>query len=493
MTQPAAVAETHISYVFFTADKAFKFKKPVRTPFLDFSTVAARRRAARREVELNRRLAPDVYDGVVDLVGEDGAVFDHMVMMRRLPADRRLSVLATSADPTVVEELDRVADALARFHQRAKRSDRISAEGTSAAFIRRWDTNTHELRAVAPTLVSARLVEEVHTLAHRFLAGRTPLFHDRVTGGRVVDGHGDLLADDVFCLLDGPRLLDCLEFDDALRYGDGLADAAFLAMDLERLGRPDLALHFLHAYRRAAHDEWPDSLTDHYVAYRAQVRAKVACLAGDAALADQLLRLCRSHLQFARVRIVLVGGPPGTGKSTLAAGLGRAMGWPVIRTDVVRKEMAGVPVGECAGVGLGEAFYRPDTTDAVYREALERAAVLATHGRSVIIDATWSADRHRAVARRMADAVAADLVELQCRLDPATAAARIHRRRAEGPDASDADEAVAAALRAAADPWPQATAVDTSGTPEEAVWDAARAVEVDSVIATTEAFEGVTP
>lgn len=477
MTAHGAVAETHISYVFFTADKAFKLKKPVRTPFLDFSTVAARRRATHREVKLNRRLAPDVYDGVIELRAEDGTVLDHMVMMRRLPADRRLSTLATSGDPAAATALDQVASVLARFHESADRSPVIAAEGTSSAYIRRWDANTDELRAFTNTLVSGRLVEEVHALAHRFLAGRTPLFHSRVAAGRVVDGHGDLLADDVFCLPDGPRLLDCLEFDDALRYGDGLADAAFLAMDLERLGRPDLALHFLDAYRRAAGDEWPAALSDHYIAYRAQVRAKVACLAGDADQAQLLLRVCRSHLRYGQVRIVLVGGAPGTGKSTLAAGLGRAMDWPVIRTDVVRKELAGLSIGECAGVGLGEAFYRPETTDAVYRETIERAAVRATHGQSVIIDATWSADRHRAMARQMADAVAADLVELGCQLDPARAAARIGRRRAEGTDASDADEAVAVALRAAADPWPEATTIDTSGTPDEVVWAAARAVE----------------
>src|SRR5205823_6674852 len=136
---------------------------------------------------------------------------------------------------------------------------------------RRWATNTMELRALVDEPRKLAMITEIDRLAARYLAGRAALFDERIAAGKAVDGHGDLLADDVFCLGDGPRLLDCLEFDDALRYGDGLADAAFLAMDLARLDRPDLARAFLAAYATAADDDWPSSLADHHVAYRAQV------------------------------------------------------------------------------------------------------------------------------------------------------------------------------------------------------------------------------
>ena len=140
--------------------------------------------------------------------------------------------------------------------------------------------------------------------------------------GRARDGHGDLLADDIFLLDDGPRVLDCLEFDDALRLDDVLADVAFLAMDLERLGRPDLAERFLAAYRAASGDTWPSSLAHHHIAYRAQVRAKVSAIRAEQGVPDSadkaqaLLRLALAHLEAGRVRLVLVGGLPGTGKST---------------------------------------------------------------------------------------------------------------------------------------------------------------------------------
>lgn len=150
------------------------------------------------------------------------------------------------------------------------------------------------------------------------------MFAERIRAGRVVDGHGDLLADDIFCLDDGVRILDCLEFDDRLRWLDGLDDACFLAMDLERLGLPDLARRFTSWYAEYSGDPAPESLRHHYVAYRAFVRAKVACLrarAGDgqaAAEAWQLAGMTLGHLRAGAVSLVLVGGLPGTGKTTLA-------------------------------------------------------------------------------------------------------------------------------------------------------------------------------
>src|SRR5207248_5092618 len=168
----------------------------------------------------------------------------------------------------------------------------------------------------------------------------------RIALGAVRDGHGDLQAEDIFCLDDGPRILDCIEFDDRLRHVDVLADVAFLAMDLERLGAPEAAATFLARYREFARESYPPSLAHHYIAARAHVRCKVACLRhrqgddGGADAARGLLDLTARHLEAARVRLVLVGGLPGTGKSTVAAALADATGWVVLRSDEVRKDVA---------------------------------------------------------------------------------------------------------------------------------------------------------
>ena len=323
------------------------------------------------------------------------------------------------------------------------------------------------------------ILDAVAADATRYLAGRTALFRERIARGRIRDGHGDLLADDVFCLADGPRVLDCLEFDDALRYGDVLADLAFLAMDLERLGRADLARRLLDRYASAADDRWPSSLADLYIAYRALVRTKVACLrvdddpaAGDAA--RSLLDLAARHLARGRVRLVLVGGPPATGKSTLANAIAAHSGWTVLRSDEIRKQLAGIAPTTSAAAARDEGLYTRDWTDRTYAALLDAAAERLRHGQSVILDASWPDEGRRAPARRVAEATASELTALVCRVDPATAVVRAARRAELGSDASDAGPALAAQLRARFEPWPGAIPIETDDAPDALARDVGR-------------------
>ncbi|HUF32424.1 MAG TPA: AAA family ATPase [Acidimicrobiales bacterium] len=469
-----AVAETHSGVVFLLGDRAYKLKKPLDLGFLDFTTREARQAVCRREVELNRRLAPDVYLGVADVTGTSGELCDHLVVMRRMPSSRRLSTLVT-AGVDVDDQVDAVARTMASFHGRAERCPAADAAAAAAAAAGRWAANTAVLRKEAGRLVPAEDVERVDALAARYLAGRSELFEQRVLAGRACDGHGDLLADDIFCLDDGPRILDCIEFDDELRYGDGLADVAFLAMDLEHLGRPDLGTRLLEVYRAAAGDEWPASLAHHHIAYRAQVRAKVATIRagqggeGAGEEAERRLTLARRHLEAARVRLVLVGGLPGTGKSTLAAGIGRALGAVVLRTDEVRKELAGLPATQPAGAAYGEGIYRAEHTAAAYREALARAGSALRSGETVVLDASWSQARHRGWARETGAGTNSDVVELRCDAPVEVTSARLLARARQGGDASDADPAIGAAMASDRDPWPEATTVDTAADPRAAL------------------------
>lgn len=229
-----------------------------------------------------------------------------------------------------------------------------------------------------------------------------------------------------------------------------------------------------------AGDHWPPSLADHHIAYRAQVRAKVAAIradqgvAGAAEQARALLVMARRHLEAARVRLVLVGGLPGTGKSTVAAALGEQAGWEVLRSDVVRKELAGLDPQASGAAAFGTGIYTREATDATYRALLERARPLLERGRTVVLDASWTDAEHRRWAEALAAATTSDLIELRCVAPAEVAAGRIRARAAAGRDPSDADEAVAAAMAASADPWPSAIELDTT-PPVEEVAGAARA------------------
>jgi aminoglycoside phosphotransferase family enzyme/predicted kinase len=468
--EPDTVVETHVSWVHMIGHRVYKQKKPIQTGFLDFSTDSARRAACEEEVRLGRRLAPDVYLGTERWNGAVGGA-DWVVVMRRMPADRRLSTLVATRQP-IGESLREIAHRVATLHLSSTRSNDADRAASSLATLARWEANLTQMVEYAQLLATPGAATEVVDLARRYVAGRGPLFAERIAHGRAVDGHGDLLANDIFLLPDGPRILDAIEFDRNLRIGDGLADVAFLAMDLERLGRADLTERLLEFYAEFAADRWPTSLAHHYLAYRAQVRAKVACLRAaqqdqpTAPEADALLDLARTHLMAGAVMLTLVGGAPATGKSTIAAELSDSGGAVVLRSDEIRKELAGIPAGRSAAAALTTGIYSATMSSLTYGTLLRRARSLLERGENVIVDATWSDPVWRDEARRLATVVHADLVELHCVVPMDTA---MQRAAARIGDASDAGPDIARVLAARFAPWPEARLVDTRGPRDDSV------------------------
>jgi aminoglycoside phosphotransferase family enzyme/predicted kinase len=485
---PDGVVETHVSRLVFLGERVYKIKKPVRFAFLDFSTVEARAEACMREVQLNRRLSPDVYLGVLDVVGSDGRAVEHMVEMRRMPPERRLATLVLQDAPDVADAVRAVAHRVAAFHAAAARGSAIDDDATHRAVEAAWVENIDEVTPFAvgdDPVFEAAVLDDVRRLVVTWLDGREAVFDERLAGGHAVDGHGDILAEDVFCLADGPRILDCIEFNDHLRHVDVWNDVAFLAMDLERLGRPDLATLLTDTYRELSADSAPPGLVDVFIAYRALVRAKVAALRSrqtdgverDGSVEEARARLeqCHRHLRAAEVRLVLVGGLPGVGKSTLAAALADELDATVLSSDPTRRELLGIPVGSSAAADYREAAYDDDVTDATYGALLARAAIVLGRGGTVVLDASWVDAGRRAAARGVAGAAGAVLVELECTCPVDVATARMAARAEAGGLASDADAEVAARMAADADPWPEAHVIDTGGPLADAL-DGALAV-----------------
>jgi len=277
------VVETHMSWVFLTDAHAYKLKKPVRNTVLDFSSVALRQRNCEEEVRLNRRLAPDVYLGVVALTAEaDGALalggrgqaVDWLVRMHRLAArDMLEAVIAEGRAGAEEGSVRAAARHLATFYLEA-RPEPISAAAHCALLVDGCRGDLRELSRARYGLPR----EKVTALAEaqlRFLATCAAVFERRVNADHIVDGHGDLRPEHI-CLHPVPAIIDCLEFAKELRILDPADELAFLSLECERLGEPRVGRWFLDTYTHVTGDEPAPSLLHFYRVYRALRRATIA-------------------------------------------------------------------------------------------------------------------------------------------------------------------------------------------------------------------------
>ena len=472
--------QTHLSQLYFSPDRVFKLLKPVATPFVSFVDTNDRMVAATREFDLNYRFAPDVYLGTAD-VEEGGDVVDRMIVMRRLPEDRQLDrIVVEGPDPTrwVREAAKHVA--VIHAAEPAVRGDDAWMAGPDAV-LGRWRENFESLQPLAGPVIPEREFNDVVEYVERYVRGRQVLFDERIAQGWVRDGHGDLRAEHVFCEDDGPRLIDCLAFRDDYRIGDVLNDVAFLAMDLNRLAGPELATAFVHDYCEFSNEHHSSTLAHHYVAYRANVRAKVAAIRlaqGDDSALEELTdyhQLAWSHLVVGQVRLVLIGGGVGVGKSTVAERLASRLGATWLRTDEVRK--AGAQRSTEGRAVSDEAIsYDQSAQDAVYREMLAEAETLLVRGESVVLDATWSGPERRDWARDLASRTAALLSEVRLDAPLDVAVARVGQRRDLGVDPSDVTPELVGRLHRDFAPWPEALVINTDQSIKTTVGDAWTAV-----------------
>ena len=471
-TRPhAELRETHISWVLLDGERALKLKKPVDFGFLDFSTLERRKKACEDEVHLNRRLAPDVYEAVVPITragdrieaGGEGEVVDHGVLMRRLP-DRERGDQVLARGELSDARLRKLARRLARFFdEQAETSEIIAAAGRPEAVAVSIEENFEQTREQLPRLLDPAEAAELERWQRAFLREQSDVFEARVRDGRIRDGHGDLRLDHVYFSDDGGiRILDCIEFNERLRFVDVAADVAFLAMDLGVHGHPGTAERFLALFVEATQDHDLYRVIDFYESYRAFVRGKIACFSlADVGpglpLARSLEATARLHFRLALAserrplldpHLVGVMGMVGSGKSTVADRLSERLGAPVVSSDRIRKGLWGIT----PTAPLPEEAYAPEVTARVYDELLRRAELVARSGRSVIVDASFRTRAERSGLLARGEALGLPVRFLECRVSEATALRRLEQRRSDPEAVSDAGPELYAPFAASYEP-----------------------------------------
>jgi uncharacterized protein len=446
----AQLIETHISWVLLAGELAYKIKKPVRLPFVDYGSLQARRHFCEEEVRLNCRLAPALYLGVTCISGTQqapvldgpGPVLEYAVRMRRFPPGALFSE-QLAAGTLRADHVDRLAKLLAGFHEHAARADAASGFGSAA---QRQASALQALEGVQPVASpqeQARLTAWLQAEGARL----APLWASRLEHGQVRECHGDLHLANVIALGDDVAAFDGIEFDPALRWIDVLDDVAFVVMDFCALGRRDHAFRFLNAWldQSGAHEGLP--VLRFSVVYRALVRAMATRLSNAAgALARCYLDTALAWTRPGAARLFITHGLPGSGKTFAAQQLLEQEGAIRLRSDVERKRLFGLDMLDDSRA-RGLKLYDAQASMRTYAHLFNLARVALRCGYPVILDAAFLRREERSAALALARELHVPLTIVHCEAPLAVLQDRLRARRG---DASEADVAVLAQLSAVA-------------------------------------------
>jgi len=428
------VEETHISTVFLTGDFVYKVKKPVDLGFLDYTTLERRLQYCKQEVLLNSRLSENVYLGVVSITEEptgytlngSGKPVEYAVKMRQLPKERTMLQLLRRGEFSL-NMLRDLVEILVRFYEKTEKGPEIDAMGSRELIWVNIEEDFVQTNPFVSTVLDKAQFSDLHRRVRTFLNSQAELFDRRIKSGCIRDCHGDLRLGHIY-FMDSISVIDCIEFNERFRYGDLASDLAFLAMDLDYNGFADIGHKLLAEYSRSADDPEIFLLADFYKCYRAHVRCKVECLrygAGDLPGREEHMAKERAMSyfdlawryadNFSRRTIWIVCGLSGSGKSTIAAELGKLMNLKCYRSDVIRKRLFGLSPEEQVVAPFGESIYTPAASDKTYEQMLLEARKEMSRGRSVILDGTFGRLQHRVLARRLAEQMEANVIFVECR------------------------------------------------------------------------------
>ena len=451
------LVETHISYLFLTGRHVYKVKKPVDFGFLDFTSLDQRRYYCEQEVAVNRRIAPQVYLGVVEIreqgeryaVDGPGVTVEYAVKMLQLPRDLALSVLLPQ-NRVSEQDIRRLAVKIAEFHRSAATGPEIVAEGGPSVLRQNVAENFQQTERYVGFTLSRAVYADLRAYSRAYLRVKDPVLRLRAEQGRVRDCHGDLHTAQIF-LENGISIIDSIEFNHRFRYCDVALDLAFLAMDLDHFSHPELSDLLVRAYVTASDDPGVADLLAFGKQYRAYVRGKVTSFRLDhpeelsEAEQQEIAGTARSYFELAhsylpvpgQPALFIFGGLMGSGKSTLSQRLARHWNLVYLSSDLIRKELAGLEAADRQYVAYGEGIYSAEFSRRTYEVLLERADRHLAAGQSVALDASF----HTADARRQA----LDLGRrrqarrwlVECVASDAELRRRLERREAQGGAASD--------------------------------------------------------
>ncbi len=443
--------QTHISWVFIASPFVFKVKKPVDLGFLDFSTLEKRHHFCRRELELNRRLCPEVYlavlpiyeiDGGFSFDDANGEITEYAVKMRELPPGWFLSdLLAKGALGET--EINRVISRLHQFYESETPTPQIEEWGRPETLKISTDENFAQAEPFAGKTISPLAFDAIRHFTDNSYVAKDRLFQERIEQRRIRDCHGDLHLDHIHLTPQALTIFDCIEFNDRFRFIDIANDIAFLAMDFDFEKQHNLGDLLLRKAASEFRDPGMLQLADFYKCYRAFVRGKVESIQANS---EEHTKRARHYFHLA-LRYATVGSEPvvfvvmggiATGKSTVAKQLARELDWPTFSSDEIRKTLAGLPLTLRTSAELRDEVYSARMTAQTYEQLLQKGLAALTACRGVILDATFSSRAKRDLLRETCTKARVRLQVVELEADRDEIAKRLEARNKTVAAVSDA-------------------------------------------------------
>ncbi|RRJ82241.1 AAA family ATPase [Aestuariirhabdus litorea] len=449
--------ETHISWVLLTGPYAYKIKKPVDFGFLNFTSLEARKTYCEAEVELNRRLAPNIYDCVLPLYGTaeapsfnpGGEPFEYLVRMHQFPKGQLLSQLQERGELSL-EQIDQLGKILADFHASIEVAAPDSDYGTPDQVMAPISQNFEQVRPLLGEDTQAlRQLELLQGWAEDSFQRLHPLLTQRKEQGFIRACHGDVHLGNITLFNDQVTLFDCIEFNESFRWTDTCADIAFLIMDLEARGEPQLANHCLNRYLEISGDYQSLALLSFYKAYRAMVRAKVSLFmmqGADEAGREALLREYHKYAELAESYTcvpfrfaAITHGLSGSGKSTASSKLIDGLRIIRVRSDVERKRLFGLAPDASSDSELNANIYTPEASQRTYDHLTQLCTEILGYGFSVVVDATYLKQQQRQQIHDAVEELGVPFLILSCEAELDNIRQWIRERAAQGGDPSEAN------------------------------------------------------
>jgi aminoglycoside phosphotransferase family enzyme/predicted kinase len=453
--QHIAVVETHVSWVLLAGEFAYKIKKPVKLPFLDYSTLELRRRYCEAELRLNRRFAPDLYIAVQPITGSpekprldaQGEPIEFAVKMRRFAAPGQLDRLCAGGR-LEADHVSALADAVAAFHTAAATAPTASRFGLPEQVRAAALENFDELAVLLSDSADRALLERLQAWTQGQFVRLAPCFVARHAAGKIRECHGDLHLGNLV-LIDGRvTLFDGIEFNEDFRWIDVASEIAFTYIDLLEHRQPGLASWFVSEWLTCSGDYEAIAVLRFYAVYRALVRAKVAAIRARQVQDDGSLRTARDYLTLAEeliapaaLRLIITHGLSGSGKTkaSMRQVLADAHGTLLrVRSDVERKRLFGLAANADSDASLDDGIYSAKASQRTYLRLQQVTETLLIAGWSVVVDAAFLKKADRAVFRQIANQAGAAFFILSPRATLEQLGERIATRRAKHRDASEA-------------------------------------------------------